>query len=190
MDIWEVLLVSVGLSLDVFTVVLCKGAMLSKIEKSKLIKLCIIFVGWQVGALLLGNMVTSISFFSKMLAKISLVTKFLAILIFIILGIYMIYKGLKNELIFERREDEINYKEICLLACITSLDAFFAGIGFSFLEAEVIVEAFIILIITVIVVILGIYIGYRMGYEHKTKAYIIGGILLIVASVELYVRYL
>ena len=43
---------------------------------------------------------------------------------------------------------------------------------------------------TILSVIIGVYIGYRMGYEQKTKAYGIGGIILIFSAIELIVRYL
>ena len=44
--------------------------------------------------------------------------------------------------------------------------------------------------VTAFVVILGLYTGYRIGFEQKRRAYVIGAILLLISVVELSVRYL
>ena len=48
---YEILIVSVGLSLDVFTYALYKGAMLSKLDKKQILKMTLLFTGWQSGDL-------------------------------------------------------------------------------------------------------------------------------------------
>ena len=48
---YEILIVSVGLSLDVFTYALYKGAMLSKLDKTQILKMTLLFTGWQSGAI-------------------------------------------------------------------------------------------------------------------------------------------
>lgn len=40
---YEILIVSVGLSLDVFTYALYKGAMLSKLDKKQILKMTLLF---------------------------------------------------------------------------------------------------------------------------------------------------
>ena len=50
MSLLEIIIISVGLSLDVFAVVVCYGAVLLKVERSKLTKIILIFSLWQVGA--------------------------------------------------------------------------------------------------------------------------------------------
>ena len=52
---YEILIVSVGLSLDVLTYALYKGAMLSKLDKKQILKMTLLFTGWQSGAMLLGQ---------------------------------------------------------------------------------------------------------------------------------------
>ena len=50
---YEIFIVSVGLSLDVFTYALYKGAMLSRLDKKQILKMILLFTGWQSGAMLL-----------------------------------------------------------------------------------------------------------------------------------------
>ena len=45
------------------------------------------------------------------------------------------------------------------------------------------------LIITLCAVITGVNTGYRLGSEQRTKAYAIGGILLVIAAVESFLRF-
>ena len=44
MSLIEILIISIGLSLDVYAVVVCQGAVLLKIEKTKLLKMSLFFL--------------------------------------------------------------------------------------------------------------------------------------------------
>ena len=94
-----------------------------------------------------------------------------------------------NEGILERLSD-VNYKHLCVAAFFTSLDALFVGMGFGLLKARFYIVALSILIITAVMVILGLYTGMRLGYEQKTKAYGIGGILLLISAIDVVLKYL
>lgn len=59
---YEILIVSVGLSLDVFTYALYKGAMLSKLDKKQILKMTLLFTGWQSGAMLLGSLISELPY--------------------------------------------------------------------------------------------------------------------------------
>ena len=47
-----------------------------------------------------------------------------------------------------------------------------------------------IICVTIAMVIIGLYTGYRLGFEQKSKAYIGGGALLIAAGIDVIVRYI
>ncbi len=189
MNLIEILLVSVGLSLDVFAVAVTQGAVLMKIEKSKLVKMCLLFCVWQACAVFLGHLLTSIPYLSVTAEGVRFLWELIAVCIFIGIGCYMIYKAWRKEQVLEHRS-EINYKQLCVAAFFTSIDAFAAGIGFGCMKTQVFAMVISILIITVIIVIAGLFTGYRMGYEQKTKAYGVGGMLLFIAAIELVMKYI
>lgn len=189
MNLGEVLLIAVGLSLDVFAVVICRGALLSRIEKKRLFLLSLIFAIWQVGALLIGTLLGKLSVSAKMLQELNSIWRTGSMIIFVILGIYLFIKAGKGRPIQEKCNDSFPVREMVFLACATSLDAFFAGIGFAFFQTSLLKETISIAAVTVLAVLLGIYTGYRLGYEYRARAYIIGGILLVAAGVELFVRF-
>lgn len=189
MNLIEILVISVGLSLDVYAVVVCQGAVLLKIERMKLLKMSLIFCVWQVAAVILGHWVALIPFLSVATENMRLIWELISVIIFMALGIYMLYKAWKNEGILERLSD-INYRQLCAAACFTSIDALFAGMGFGFLKAGLIAVALNILIVTAFAVVLGLYTGYRLGYEQKTKAYGVGGILLLISAFDVIFKYM
>ncbi|MFA9463200.1 MAG: manganese efflux pump MntP family protein [Velocimicrobium sp.] len=189
MNLIEIIMISVGLSLDVFAVMICKGSLISKMEKKNLLKSCLIFASWQIVALLIGNLITKIPVFYNASQTVSKMWYTASAIIFAILGIYMIGKARDAKPFLERLENEFPTKEICLWACLTSLDAFFAGIGFGFLNTEVLIEAICLLIITVLFVLLGAYTGYHFGFKHRKNVYMFGGIILIAAALDVAIRY-
>ena len=95
----------------------------------------------------------------------------------------MFAKGWRKKDFLERR-GQISYQKAWAAAMMTSLDAFFAGIGFGFLGTEILAVGLILELVTLIFALAGTFVGYRLGYEQRTKAYAIGGIILIIAGID------
>lgn len=185
MNLIEIIWISIGLSLDIFAIMVCKGAVISKIPFKQVFKTCAIFSIWQVIALLIGDRIADLPKLTGRHLQIAYALNYLSAIIFALLGILMIYKGIKKKPVLEKREDNFFTKMLCFWAFLTSIDAFFAGIGFGFLKAKLLFEGISIFVTTVIVVIFGLYTGYRFGFEHKNNAYILGGFLLIAGSINI-----
>ena len=109
MTIPEIIMVCVGLSLDVFAVVVCYGAVLLKIERSRLIKMCIIYSIWQSMAVYAGRLITYIPGIMNVVGGIRAFAEIFTVLIFSVLGAFMIYKGKKKDNFVERLSD-VTYK--------------------------------------------------------------------------------
>lgn len=190
MSVVEILLVSVGLSIDAFVAVAYIGAGFSKIQIKNMVGLCFLFGGMQLGTLLIGNLITLLPMFSWAHAQdMADSWEGLTVLIFAGLGIYMICKGIKRENVLERRQDTIDWKTTTILSALTSIDAFFAGVGLGFLDTEMICQALTLFPVTVLEVIFGIIAGYRLGLKHNRHAYWIGGALLLISSVDVLLHY-
>ena len=190
MSVVEILLVSVGLSIDAFVAVAYIGAGFSKIQIKNMVGLCFLFGGMQLGTLLIGNLITLLPMFSWAHAQ-DMADRWegLTVLIFAGLGIYMICKGIKRENVLERRQDTIDWKTTTILSALTSIDAFFAGVGLGFLDTEMICQALTLFPVTVLEVIFGIIVGYRLGLKHNRHAYWIGGALLLISSADVMLHY-
>ena len=190
MSVVEIVLVSVGLSIDAFVAVAYIGAGFSKIQIKNMVGLCFLFGGMQLGTLLIGNLITLLPMFSWAHAQdMADSWEGLTVLIFAGLGIYMICKGIKRENVLERRQDTIDWKTTTILSALTSIDAFFAGVGLGFLDTEMICQALTLFPVTVLEVIFGIIVGYRLGLKHNRHAYWIGGALLLISSADVMLHY-
>ena len=190
MNEWEILLVSLGLSLDVCAAMICKGAVIARWEKPKIFCVAILFTLWQVLALLAGSLIRLLPWVSRKTFRIQQIGAVLSVVIFVLLGFYMLMKAWRREPFDERRESTTDWKALCLLAVLTSLDALFAGIGLAVMDTALWKEALALAVGTIVTGVLGAWIGYRLGVEQKNKAYLIGGVLLVIAGLEATINYL
>lgn len=90
----------------------------------------------------------------------------------------------------EHREENLGFKRFWRMAAVTSIYTLLTGIAFGFLGTNLTVILIMIVCLTIAVVIMGTYTGYHFGFEHKTKAYIGGTILLWIAGFDVVFRYL
>ena len=184
----ELLIVSVGLSIDVFVAAAYMGAGFSKIRWKNLVLLSVLFGGIQLGVLVLGNLITLLPLLSITRTAADR-WEGLTVLIFAALGIYMILKGIRKKKVLERRKDEIEWKKTTLLALVTSVDAFFVGMGLGFLDTAMIEESLVLFPVTVLEAVIGIFAGYRLGLKENRRAYWVGGALLLLASFDVILHY-
>ncbi len=188
MNMLEIGILSIAISLDSLAVMIYKGAMLPKINFPKLVGISLLFGGWQASVLFMGNNLRNL----KILAQGYLhpVVEILAVIIFCGLGILMLVKALRRRNIFERREDHLKPKEVVLLAIVTSVDALLAGIATAFLKIDLSGAFVPIISVNVLSVILGTYIGHHLGYEQKANAQLLSGIILIVVGIDVLFEYI
>lgn len=185
----ETMLVTGGISLDIFATIACKGAQLSKIEKEPLIRLSLLFGVWQAVALYIGDVAGNLLYQHDSRQRAA-TTEILAMVIFVVMGIRMLYKAWKKETIPEHRDDVYAWKSLIGRLAVVSLGTLVVGIGLGFLGTHVGVLTIAVLLLTILVVITALYVGYHYGYEQKTKAYTIGGVLLMVGAMDTMFRYI
>ncbi|GAA0805890.1 hypothetical protein DWX43_20745 [Clostridium sp. AF19-22AC] len=188
MVLFEILMISVGLSLDVFAYALYKGAMLPEIRKSSLIKIGGVFTVWQMASLLLGNMITNIPMIKAPAGRAAVHWRYLSVIIFLGLGLYMICKAGRQKVVIEKMEEHVELKQIAIWACITSIDAFLAGIGFGFFQTDFLITIITVGMVTAVSVVAGLYAGYWLGCQFKNKIVILGGGILLIGGIELLIR--
>lgn len=188
----ENLLILAGISLDIFAAMECQGSLVAKVDRKHLSIICILIAVWQMAALFIGNY-TSVLLYSYN-GHIANDEKFmgfvLAAAIFFGLGIRLIVKAVRNERVYERREENLGFKRFWRMAAITSVYTLLTGVAFGFLQTNLLRIMVMIVCCTVVVVVSGMYTGYRLGFVHKTKAYIGGAVLLWIAGVDVIVRYI
>ena len=187
----EIVLITIGMSLDTFAAVECQGAIVAKLEKNRLSMAVTVIALWQTIALLIGSfLVTLLNQYDTQLSGEAFIGRILAILILFGMGLRMFVKAWRNERIVEKREDGLDIKKTFFSIAKGTIFTILTGIAFAFLEADIKAVLIMIICVTIAMVIIGLYTGYRLGFEQKSKAYIGGGALLIAAGIDVIVRYI
>ena len=189
MRYWEILIVCLGLSLDVFAVAVCEGAVLGKIRPGRLAVMSLIFCAVQTGMMELGRLLARFPRLVNAYSQAEKSWRSLAAAIFLILAVYFIVKAIRRKDIFEHRS-EINLKQVTLTAVLTGLDALLVGIGSGFLDAFWASSLLTLFGVTAVCVGGGVARGYYYGYRQKTAAYWIGGALFLAAGIDVFAKYL
>lgn len=190
MALWQILLISIGLSLDVFAYCLYKGAMISMVDIPNLTKMTAIFTGFQAGMMVVGCGITRIPAMARSYRPFGKFWSFFAVSLFFLIGVIMIVKALtkQKKKIEEKKQDEYNFKLIVFWAFLTSIDALIAGIGFGFLGLRLIGMVLLIAVITAASAIAGLVCGYRLGCGPMNRLVALGGCMVIVGAVDLLVN--
>ena len=187
MNWMENLLIIAGVSLDIFAAMECQGSLVAKINKKNLTVICGIVALAQLITLYLGHFLSSLFCHYRSVPDEKLLGQIISMVIFMILGIRLMVKAIRNEHVEEHLEHHLGIRRFVRMACISGIYTLLTGIAFGFLETNVLMILIMVVVCTVAFVIGGIYAGYRVGYEAKTKVYIVGALLLWVAGLDVLI---
>lgn len=186
----EALIIILGISLDIFAVMECQGSLVAKVEKKQLMIFCGILAVGQAFALGIGEFISMLLCRNRAEAHEMFLGQVIAAAIFLFLGGRLLLKAWRNERIVERREEKFDVLEFVKLYGRISIFTLLTGLAFGFLESSIAIILIMITVMTVLVTVFGMYTGYRLGFEHKIKAYLIGGVLLLAGGVDVIVRHI
>ena len=189
MNLWEVLIVSVGLSLDAFTIAVCRGSTQRNLKKSTAILVGLIFGAIQTIMLAAGMIIAIYPMLNIQNEKIISINQWFSAIILFYLGIKFLKNAFKVSNLNERREEFFGYKASVVLALATSLDAFILGISFGLLGTGIISNVAILFIVTSALVAVGLWVGYCIGNKYKRQVDICGAIILLGIGIKVICNY-
>lgn len=182
MNVWEIFLVAVGLSMDAFAVAVCKGLKMPKINPKQTGIIALFFGGFQALMPLIGY------FLGKQFEQyIVSIDHWITFILLGIIGGKMIYESFKKD---EDNNGGFSIKEIFVLAIATSIDALAVGITFAFLQVNIAISVSLIGIITFVLSGFGVFIGHKFGEKYKSKAEFTGGLILILIGLKILLEHL
>ncbi len=182
MDIWELLLIAVGLSMDAFAVSVCKGLSVRKLEPRHALLAGLYFGGFQALMPVIGWLLGY-----RFETMITSVDHWIAFVLLAVIGGNMIRESFSQE---EEMNDDFGVKTMLMLAVATSIDALAVGVTFAFLSVRILPAAGTIGVITFLLSMLGIRIGHVFGARWKSRAERAGGIILIVIGLKILLEHL
>ena len=77
-----------------------------------------------------------------------------------------------------------------MLAIATSIDALAVGIGFAFLQVDIVFAVVTIGITTFVLSLVGVAVGNRFGARYEKPSNIVGGIVLILIGFKILFEHL
>lgn len=190
MNVLENLLIIAGISLDIFAAMECQGSLVAKVNKKQLVLICLLTVVWQMAALFIGSYLAKLLYRNDTTHDEQFMGLIIAAVIFFALGVRLIAKAIRNERVYEHREDTISMRKLLRMVAVTSIYTLLTGNAFGFLGTNPMIMLIMVVCLTIAMVVAGTYTGYHLGFVHKTKAYICGAILLWIAGIDVIVGHI
>ena len=188
MNLLTLFLIAVGLSMDAFSVAICKGLSMGRATLRNCSVVGLWFGSFQALMPIVGYFV-GINFRHA----IESFDHWIAFALLALIGINMIREALGKEEDSEECEgcekEALSARKMFPMAVATSIDALAVGVSFAFLSVDIWTSALIIGITTFLFSFGGVMIGNIFGARHKSKAELAGGIILILIGLKILLEH-
>ncbi|MDD2563188.1 MAG: manganese efflux pump MntP family protein [Salinivirgaceae bacterium] len=183
MDFLSLIFIAIALSMDSFAVSIAIGVNSKPIIRES-IRIALFMAFTQALMPILGWILGDV--FSSFIADYD---HWIAFLLLSILGGQMIYEGLSSS------DDKmcrkcVSTKTLIMLALATSIDAFIVGVGFAFLNVNILLAFVIIFIITFVFSFSGNFFSCKVGNKLGKQSEMLGGIVLILIGIKILIEHL
>lgn len=185
MNIIELFLIAVGLSMDAFAVSVCKGLAMKRCTWGKAGIVGLYFGAFQALMPLTG-------FFLGVQFKevITSVDHWIAFILLGIIGANMIREAFGSCDECQDADASLDVRTMLGLAVATSIDALAVGVTFAFLQVEIVPAVSFIGAITFTLSVAGVKIGNIFGTKYQSKAELAGGVILILMGCKILLDHL
>ena len=184
MDILELLLIAVGLSMDAFAVSVCKGLSVQRLKPRHYLLTGAWFGGFQA-------LMPSIGFLlgSAFDQYISAFDHWIAFVLLAFIGGNMVRESLSGD--GECHDDSFGLRTMFLLAVATSIDALAVGVTFALLpDVHIAAAVSLIGVTTFLLSAAGLKAGNVFGLRYKARAELAGGVILILMGLKILLEHL
>lgn len=184
LSIAELLILAVGVSMDALAVAICKGLSIQKLKLRHALIVGLWFgifqalmptIGWLLGSAF-TELITSIDHWVA----------------FVLLGI--IGGNMIREAVSKKEDDEVDpslaFGAMLVLAIATSIDALAVGVTLALLNVNIIATVLSIGLCTFVISTIGVKIGNVFGMKFKSKAELLGGVVLILIGLKILLEHL
>ena len=182
MQLWELFLTAVALSMDAFAVSVSKGLAMQKVTFKKALIVGVWFGGFQALMPAVGYLLGR-----QFEQYITAVDHWIAFVLLGVIGVNMI---LESRHPAEEQTPDFGVKTMLTMAVATSIDALAVGISFAFLQVDIVPAVSFIGAVTFILSAVGVKIGNVFGAKYKSKAELVGGIILVAMGVKILLEHL
>ena len=173
MSIIEIVLLAIGLSMDSLAVSVTGGAVIRNCTVCNMVKIGS-FMGITQATMTVLGYLAGVGFQKYITAF----DHWIAFLLLLYLGGKMIYEStqVQEE---DYKTNPLCNKTLCGLGVATSIDALAVGVTFALEGTDIALAACLIGLTTFTLSPIGLLVGNRFGLRYKSKAELVGGLVLI-----------
>jgi putative Mn2+ efflux pump MntP len=186
MDFITLILLALGLSADAFAVSVTNGMCSRIITKKNALATAVTF-GFFQGLMPLLGFILGKSF-TEIISRFQ---HWLALFLLGAIGINMLVDAVKES---KQPEESckgkiiFTAKNLIIQGIATSIDALAAGVSFAVLKINIVSASLLIATVTFFCCALGVYIGKKFGALLGIRARLVGGIILIVLGLKIFIE--
>lgn len=182
-NLWELTLIAVGLSMDAFAVSICKGLAVSRVTPRHALTAGLYFGGFQALMPLIGFLLGR-----QFQALITRFDHWIAFILLGVIGLNMCREALSGE--EEDVSASFGVRAMLPLAVATSIDALAVGVSLAFLQVDIVPAVSLIGVVTLVLSCAGVGLGSVFGMRFKARAEFFGGAVLILMGVKILLEHL
>ena len=183
MSFVELLLIAIGLSMDAFSVSICKGLTTKKFSWRMALVCGLWFGFFQALMPIIGYFLGA-----QFQEIIEAYDHWIAFGLLFLIGANMIREAVWGK--EESQDGSLGFKTMLLLAIATSIDALAVGVSFACIRVKLWSSVIVIGLTTFAFSVLGVKIGNVFGSKYEKSAEIIGGIMLILIGLKILLEHL
>ena len=183
MTFLELFLIAIGLSMDAFSVSICKGLTTKKFSWPMALICGLWFGGFQVLMPIIGYYLGA-----QFQEMIEAYDHWIAFGLLFLIGANMIREAVWGK--EESQDGSLGFKTMLLLAIATSIDALAVGVSFACIRVKLWSSVIVIGLTTFAFSVLGVKIGNVFGSKYEKSAEIFGGIILILIGLKILLEHL
>ncbi|MBE5784416.1 MAG: manganese efflux pump [Clostridiales bacterium] len=185
MELWELFVIAVGLSMDAFAVAVCKGLSVRRVQPRHMLTTGLWFGLFQALMPLIGYLLGV-----KFEGLIKAVDHWIAFVLLGLIGGNMIRESRGCDCDDDPMDASFSPKAMFPLAVATSIDALAVGVTFAFLSVDILPAVSFIGVITFALSCVGVKLGNVFGAKYKSWAELFGGVVLILMGLKILLEHL
>jgi len=186
-------LLGVGLAMDAFSVSIANGIIEPGMRKGRMLKIAGVYAVFQMLMPMLGWLL--VTTLEEIFKSFSVLIPWIALILLLFIGGKMVIEGILERKKGDSKESKesapakLTFGALILQGIATSIDAL--SVGFTISEYSVLrafASSFIIGVVTLVICLIGLIFGKKIGNKFSSIATIIGGVILILIGIEVFVR--
>ena len=182
MELYELFIIAVSLSMDAFAVSICKGLSTGRPRAVHCLTCGAWFGGFQALMPLIGWLLGVR--FQGMIVSID---HWIAFILLGMIGFNMVRESRGGEA--EELDCSYSPRAMLPLAVATSIDALAVGVTFAFLRVDILPAVALIGVCTFVISAAGVKVGAAFGVRFKSRAELAGGLILMGMGVKILVEH-